>query len=142
MPSVRRPLLALFILLVQGVRAELPPAANRVVDFVRDVGPIFREHCLACHGEEKQKSDYRLDARDTALKGGEHGEAAIVVGKSAESPLIQFVGGLDADTLMPPKKSDKARLTAEQIGVLRAWIDQGAVWPERRSAKTRVIGGA
>ena len=59
---------------------ELPPPATHAVDFVRDVEPIFREHCLACHGPEKQKSDYRLDARDAAIKGGEHGEAAIVVG--------------------------------------------------------------
>ena len=124
-------LVVLFLAFAAVVKAaELPPAATRPVDFAREVAPIFREHCLACHGPEKQKSDYRLDVRDTAMKGGESGEKAIVPGRSADSPLIQFVAGLDADTLMPPKKSEKARLTAEQVGVLRAWIDQGAMWPD------------
>ncbi len=64
------------------------------------------------------------------MRGGGSKEAAIVPGKSGESPLIAFVSGADPDTLMPPKKSDQTRLTATQIAVLRAWIDQGAVWPD------------
>ncbi len=105
-------------------------AKSAAVDFVRDVQPLFREHCLGCHGPEKQKSEYRLDMREVAMRGGESGTAAIVPGKSAESPLIEFVSGLDPDTRMPPKKSDKKRLTAAQVDVLRAWIDQGAPWPD------------
>ena len=104
--------------------------ATQPVDFVRDVQPIFKEHCLACHGPDKHKSEYRLDMREVAMRGGESGEKAIVPGKSAESPLIEFVTGEDADKLMPPKKSDKKRLTAEQVTVLRAWIDQGPPWPD------------
>ncbi len=117
--------------------AELPPPAQRTVDFARDVHPILQERCIACHGPEKQKSGYRLDSRDSAIKGGDSDDAAIIVGKSAESPLIQFVAGLDADKLMPPKKSDKARLTADEISVLRAWIDQGVVWPDDASFAKR-----
>ena len=117
--------------------AELPPAANRDVDFRRDVRPLFQERCIGCHGPEKQKSGYRLDTREAAVKGGDAGDAAILVGKSADSPLIHFVAGLDADKLMPPKKSDKPRLSADEIGVLRAWIDHGAVWPEDPSAAKR-----
>jgi hypothetical protein len=117
--------------------AELPPPAQRAIDFARDVRPLFHERCIGCHGPEKQKSGYRLDSRDAALKGGDSGDAAIISGKSADSPLIQFVTGLDADKLMPPKKSDKPRLTPAEIGVLRAWIDQGAVWPEDASIAKR-----
>ena len=120
-----------------GLSAELPPPSPRAVDFARDIRPILQERCITCHGSEKQKSGYRLDARDAAIKGGDSGDAAIIVGKSADSPLIQFVAGLEADKLMPPKKSDKARLTADEIGVLRAWIDQGAVWPEDASLAKR-----
>ena len=119
------------------IGAELPPAAQHKVDFARDIRPLLQERCIACHGPEKQKSGYRLDARDTAIKGGDSGDAAIIVGKSADSPLIHFVAGLDADKLMPPKKSDKARLTADEIGVLRAWIDQGPAWPEDASLAKR-----
>src|SRR3954471_6109357 len=112
--------------------AKLPPAATRPIDFAKDVLPIFNERCADCHGEKKQKSDYRLDRKDIALKGGESEKPAIVPGKSAESHLIQLVAGLEPDTVMPPKGE---KLTAEQIGILRAWIDQGASWPEA-SAKS------
>ncbi|HEX3148886.1 MAG TPA: DUF1553 domain-containing protein [Gemmataceae bacterium] len=104
--------------------ADLPPAANRPIDFDRDVRPLFVKHCYACHGPEKQKAGLRLDRKADALKGGDDG-AVIVLGKSAESPLVRLAAGLEADRLMPPKGE---RLTAEQVGVLRAWIDQGAKW--------------
>ena len=93
------------------------------VDFVRDVRPIFEKHCAECHGAEKQKSGYRLDVRDIALRGGDSGEAAIVPHDAKKSALIRHVSGEDEDMLMPPKKSGKARLTAEQIAMLSAWID-------------------
>ena len=58
------------------------------------------------------------------LKGGDSGPA-VLPGKSAESLLIALVQGVDPDNVMPRKGS---RLTPEQIGLLRAWIDQGAPW--------------
>jgi len=107
--------------------AELPPAATRPVDFAREVQPLFARHCYSCHGPEKQKGQLRLDRKADALKGGDSHAPDILPGKSAESPLIRFVAGLDKDLLMPPKGE---RLSAEQISLLRAWIDQGAKWPE------------
>ncbi len=115
--------------------AELPPAAVAPVDFVRDVQPIFAEHCVSCHGEKKQKSEYRVDVKHIALSGGDNSAPNIVPGKSAESPLMKYVAGLDEDMLMPPKKSDAKRLSVAQVGVLRRWIDDGAVWPDSASAK-------
>jgi mono/diheme cytochrome c family protein len=102
------------------------------VDFVREVQPIFEAKCIKCHGAEKQKSGYRLDVKEVALRGGDEHAPNIVPGKSAESPLIKFAAGLDADMKMPPKGEP---LSAEEIGVLRAWIDAGAVWPESASVK-------
>src|SRR5216110_788255 len=107
--------------------SKLPPPANRPVDFAREIRPIFQNSCTSCHGAEKQKSSYRLDARAGALKGGETYHPAIQPGRSAESPLIHLVPGLVPETKMPAKGDP---LTAEQIGLLRAWIDQGASWPE------------
>jgi len=107
--------------------AELPPAATRPVDFVKDVQPILSSRCYECHGEKKQKAELRWDAKGAALKGGEHG-APIVPGRSAESLIIQMVAGLKGDDLRMPAKGEP--LGAEQIGLLRAWIDQGAVWPD------------
>ncbi|HEY3897059.1 MAG TPA: PSD1 and planctomycete cytochrome C domain-containing protein [Chthoniobacter sp.] len=109
--------------------AKLPPAATRKVDFVHDIQPIFQNACYECHGPKKQEAQFRLDHKPTVLKGGELG-VAIVPGKSAESLLVQFVGGLQEDDIMPKKGP---RLSAEQIGLLRAWIDQGADFPDSAS---------
>src|SRR5436190_2502628 len=114
--------------------AKLPPAATKRVEFGQDIQPIFAKHCYSCHGPDKQKNDFRLDVKAKALAGGESG-AAIIPRKSAESPLIHFVAGLVEDKVMPQKGE---RLTAEQIGILRAWIDHGADWPEQFSARTDV----
>src|SRR2546430_8049148 len=109
------------------VENKLPPPVDRKIDFVKDIQPIFANNCYECHGPKKQEHDLRLDQKTTAFKGGESGPA-FVAGKSAESLLIHAVAGLKADLARMPKKRDP--LTSEQIGLLRAWIDQGAIWPE------------
>ncbi len=106
--------------------AELPPAATDPVDFARDVQPLLQQRCLGCHNGEKQRGGLRLDRSSAALKGGESLGPAIVPGKSEASPLIRAVAGLEDGYLMPP---EGPALTAKEIGVLRAWIDQGAKWP-------------
>ena len=116
--------------------SKLPPAATRVMDFAKDIEPIFEKSCQTCHGAEKQKSGYRLDSRATALKGGENYSPAIKPGDSAGSPLIHLVSGLVPDTQMPAKGDP---LTPAQIGLLRAWIDQGARWPESNLAQADPI---
>ena len=115
--------------------STLPPAASREIDFVRDIQPIFRMRCYSCHDGAKQRGGFRLDLKSAALKGGESYSPVIVPGKSADSPLVRFVAGLEEGLLMPPEGE---RLSAEQIGLLRAWIDQGAKWPDEASAKEEV----
>jgi mono/diheme cytochrome c family protein len=100
---------------------QLPPAVAREVEFLR-VESLFKERCQMCHGSQMQMSGLRLDNGEAALKGGYSG-AVIVPGDSAGSKLINLVAGLDEKVVMPPAGE---RLTAEQIGILRAWIDQGA----------------
>jgi hypothetical protein len=107
----------------------LPPAAGRPVDFVKDVQPLFAARCYRCHGADKQKGGLRLDVKAVALHSG-----VIVPGKGEQSPLLQRVAGLDPDTKMPPTG---APLTARQVGLLRAWIDQGATWPDAADAGVR-----
>ena len=107
--------------------SKIPPASISQVDFAKDIRPIFEKSCFSCHGPEKQKGDYRLDSSTAALKGGENHTPAIKPGDSANSPLIHLVSGLVPDSKMPAKGDP---LTKEQIGLLRAWIDQGAKWAE------------
>src|SRR5262245_48220677 len=108
------------------VSQPLPPAAARPVDFVRDIQPIFAASCLHCHGAEEQEGQLRLDAKAIVMKGGKSGPL-LASGKSAESLLVKRIAGQGTEKRMPLE--DKP-LTAEQIGLIRAWIDQGAKWPD------------
>jgi hypothetical protein len=110
---------------------SLPPAAKRPVDFVKDIQPILAENCYVCHGPKQHESELRWDNKQIAMHGGEHGRV-IIPGNSAASRMIQLVGGLEPDLIMPQKGTP---LTADQVGLLRAWIDQGANWPESASVK-------
>jgi mono/diheme cytochrome c family protein len=134
MPSVTRTFLILFgvsnAVLAADVPNALPPAAAHDVDFVRDIQPIFKSRCYSCHDGGRQRGGFRLDVKSAALKGGESYAPAIVPGKSADSPLVRFTAGLEDGMLMPPEGD---RLSAAQIGLLRAWIDQGAKWPDSAS---------
>jgi mono/diheme cytochrome c family protein len=109
-----------------AAEAALPPAVARRVSFVADVQPILVTRCLGCHGPEKQEGGLRFDRRDAALEGGDSGPA-LVPGRSAESLLVHLASGLDPQRRMP---AEGEPLSEEQVGVLRAWIDQGAEWPE------------
>ena len=117
--------LAFFMASQALIRAEQADAQRRI-DFLRDVRPIFERHCFRCHGPEKQQSNYRLDRRSIALKGGDYSSSPIVPGKSDQSPLIEYLSG-NGDLTMPPEGE---RLSAGEIATLRAWIDQGAAWPD------------
>jgi hypothetical protein len=110
----------------ESPHASLPPAADRKVDFHKEVVPILANSCLKCHANAKHEGGFSIEDRTAVLKGSDSG-AVVVPGKSAESLLIRLVGGMEADRIMPAKGP---RLTAEQIGVLRAWIDQGLNWEQ------------
>lgn len=112
---------------------SLPPSVDRQIDFVADVQPILRKTCYSCHGAEQQEAGLRLDVKSRALEGGDGGKS-IVPGDSTKSRLIALVAGLDEDTGIMPPEGEGTPLTLEQIAVLRAWIDQGANWPDDADA--------
>src|SRR4051794_20697312 len=116
--------IAVFALSLPLTAADLPPAATASVDFDKDVRPILANNCLNCHGPEKQKGGLRLDSRQALLTGGNSGPAIIVGEKAGESRLLRAVAGLDPDLTMPP--DEKKRLTAAEVGTLRAWVEHGA----------------
>ena len=102
------------------------PLSAPPVDFSRSIQPILVDRCYSCHGPDKQKGGLRLDRQADAMKGGDSGKV-IQPGRSDQSLLIRYVAGLDPETVMPPKGD---RLTTNQVGLLRGWIDAGADWPE------------
>jgi mono/diheme cytochrome c family protein len=111
--------------LLLGLNWSVPAAADPV-DFRKDIQPIFQARCISCHGPETQKHGLRLDIRAAALEGGESGPV-IVAGQSTASSLLRRVVSERPGERMPPQGK---RLTPGQVALLRAWIDQGAPWPE------------
>ncbi|RMG40507.1 MAG: DUF1549 domain-containing protein [Planctomycetota bacterium] len=100
-------------------------AERTAVVFERDIRPIFRQHCIKCHGPEQREAGLRLDDGRAALAGGDSGRV-IVPGKANQSLLIRLVSGADPDRVMPP---EGPRLDPEKIELLKRWIDAGAAWP-------------
>src|SRR4029434_1748811 len=98
--------------------------ADGQIDFVRDVQPILRTSCVECHNADQRKGRLRLDAKSMLAHGGQSGQI-ITPGKSADSTLIKRVTGAGGEKQMPFKRPP---LPEEQIMMLRASIDQGAVW--------------
>jgi mono/diheme cytochrome c family protein len=116
-----------WLLTLAAVGLSLASArAAEPVDYARDVKPILRERCYACHGALKQKAKLRLDTAALATVGGKTGPA-IDPGKPAASLLMERVGDPDERTRMPPEGKP---LTAEQIALIKAWIEQGAKAPK------------
>jgi hypothetical protein len=105
---------------------QLPPPATHQVNFSQEIKPLLETSCLHCHGRGKNRGGFSLDDRESLLTSGDSGPA-VIPGRSQESYFIELVSGLDPDNVMPQKGT---RLTAEQVGLLRAWIDQGAKWDE------------
>jgi hypothetical protein len=108
----------------------LPPAATKAgVTYDGDIKAILDKSCVHCHSGDKPKAKLKLDTLDGILKGSRNGKV-VTVGDSANSLLVQAAAHTtdDEDEWMPPAKavSKYPNLTTDQIGLLRAWIDQGA----------------
>lgn len=114
-----------------AVHEGLPRLAQiKKVDYLREVHPLLQEKCGNCHLNGKSKGGLRLDSRESTLKGGVSGPAAIP-GDSKKSLLLQLVEGHDPDRLMPP---DGPRLTPAEIEILRIWIDGGLLFDKTAAA--------
>ncbi len=100
--------------------------AEETIDYARDIKPVLRERCFACHGVLKSESSLRLDTAVLSQQGGDSGPA-IIPGDVAGSLLMERVTDEDAVSRMPPEGEP---LTADQIAKLTSWIEQGAIAPE------------
>src|SRR5262249_21501229 len=98
--------------------------APEKVDFARDVRPIFQQKCYGCHGATQHMNGFRLDRRRDAMRGGT--TPVIGPGASEASRLYLRLIGKEYGTQMPPT----GPLDSDQIRIVKAWIDQGAEWPD------------
>ncbi len=127
-----------------AARAAEPPLPP-LVEFNRDIRPIFSENCYACHGPDKnkRKADLRLDTEEGAF-ADLGGSKALVPGKRDQSELYRRVSADDDEERMPPARFGK-HLSKRQVDLLGRWIDQGAKWqkhwsliPPQRAALPKV----
>ncbi len=101
--------------------------------FEKSIRPVLEEHCVKCHGREKQKADLRLDSRAAILKGSENG-SIVKPGDPDDSDLIKSVRH-EGDTKMPEKEP---KLPDDQIAALADWVKMGLPWPEGTPLKQTV----
>jgi uncharacterized membrane protein len=110
-----------------------PPQTNGIISLSRADGDtnavvvarLFEAKCLSCHGPEKQKGQFRIDQRESLLKGGESGVAALVPGDPAKSGLFRMILlPTTHDLVMPP--AGKPRLADADILAVFRWIQAGA----------------
>lgn len=106
--------------------AEEPIGPADPVDYATQVKPLLESRCASCHGALKQEASLRLDAASLIARGGDSGPA-VVAGSSGDSLLILAIQGADGLTPMP---LDGAPLSADEVALLKRWIDQGAVAPD------------
>jgi mono/diheme cytochrome c family protein len=110
--------------------AELPPASTQTgVTYADNIKSIFDHSCTKCHSGKKPKAHLKLDSLAGALKGSKDGKV-ILPGDSAKSQMVLAIAHATKDDhdWMPPlhNRAGIEPLTPEQIGLIRAWIDQGA----------------
>lgn len=112
---------------------------TKKVDFHAQILPILDAHCMECHNRDAHKGGLGLGSADEALKGGDSGVAAYRPGNSDESAIIQRVTSTDPGFRMPAKGDP---LSAEEIALLKKWIDEGASWGGESTGKVVAPVGA
>ncbi len=117
-------------LVATAADAKLPPTSDKKdVTYASDIKAIFDVSCVKCHNGERARAKLHMDTLEGILKGTKEGKI-VTVGNSADSFIVKSIAHTaeEQDAWMPPvgNKAGIKTLTPEQIGLVRAWIDQGA----------------
>lgn len=112
------PVLCLWLGAGLSVYAQPP-----TIDFVHEVVPILRSHCVTCHGGREAEGGFSINTRHDVIDSG------VVDAEEADaSRLLELIASDDPDDQMPP--SDRPRLAPAEIDVLRKWVAVGLPWDE------------
>jgi hypothetical protein len=93
--------------------------------YEKQIKPLLKERCYSCHGALKQEANLRLDTAALMIQGGDSGQAILPGTDAANSLLLERVSAQDESMRMPPLHEGEI-LTADQIAILQAWIENGA----------------
>jgi len=106
-------------------------ASAGAVEYLRDIKPVLKARCYACHGALKQKVGLRVDSAENLRKGSKRGDV-LALGQAEPGKLLVRLTAADADELMPP---EGAPLKQEEIKAIREWIAAGAPVPQSETAE-------
>ena len=130
-PTSEKLALASLLLILSAAHGQLPLAAadfarTEVVDFHRDIYPLLRQSCLACHNAKEPEAGLNLETYESLLKGGDNGPGVVAKDPDASLILARVTGG--EEPLMPPEDNSVGAkaLTVEELELLKLWIQQGA----------------
>ena len=110
-------------------------AQEGAVDFEKQILPLLKEKCFKCHEKEheengrikKPKGGLRLDSAEMIMKGGkEYPGENVVAGKPDESWLLKTMTLPESDDMAMPPEGKGDRATAEQLALIKKWIEGGA----------------
>jgi hypothetical protein len=133
MPLLAQRFYPVLIVVACSLASVKQTSADQPVDFNRDIRPLLSSNCLTCHGpdEEERAAGLRLDT-EAGSREDLGGYAAIVVGDSSASELVERLTTDDEDLRMPPAGKGR-RFNDEEVALIRRWIDQGANYAEHWS---------
>ena len=138
-------IIVLFFILVVwcgvGPAQPLPIASidqKDPVSYAKDIAPVFKKSCIACHNETKAKAKLNLENVSLMMKGSDNGEV-IIPGNADESLVFLQASHQEEDFMPPPKnKSNAPNLSPEELALLKLWIDQGAKDDDTLAAEKKV----
>jgi len=136
---------ALFVAVVFVLSMQISGCDRNKISYSADIQPILKASCLECHdstvaqdadeaamGEGAYASGFSVANYDDVMKGTSLGPV-VVAGSSMSSALYLVVAGkTDPAIRMPPHHDESwaegrgVPLSANQIEMIAAWIDQGA----------------
>lgn len=117
--------LLVVLCLVTNMQTTSIWAGESVPDYDKQVAPLFRKYCGGCHNGTELEGEFNLETYAELQKGGPHGPA-VLPGDAKSSRLFRMMSG-QLKPQMPPK--DNPAPSSEELAILRAWIDGGAVGP-------------
>ena len=106
--------------------APAKPELSREVDYAKDIAPILKQNCLACHNAKTREGGLSVETPADMLKGGSSGEA--ILAGDPDASFLYLVASRQSEPVMPPlpNKMNAHKLTGEQVWLLKRWIELGA----------------
>lgn len=133
MPAGRA--VSVLVLVVLALPTARVSAAEPPPDYAAAVVPLLTKYCGGCHKADEPEGQFSVATYADLVKGGEHGPA-LLAGDSGSSRMMRLITGA-AEPRMPPEEEKQP--SAEEIAILKAWIDGGAKGPEGAEPEPRLV---